>query len=235
MASRHCGWCGCLAHLEAATAPKLVTGEWGGFAVEAAYRCPNCHRLNIAWQSVDRNVQGDFRGTLDESDGWDWPAYSTTWLPRREDSRHFPDVPEHIALAATEATLCLSVGAYRAVGSLARAVIEATAKDKGITSGKLDKKIDALCDGHGLHQVLREQAHEVRYFGNDMAHGDFAEPVTDAEAEEIIDLMAKVLEGVYQAPAQLARRKEAREASKAAEKAGDQTTPGPRFRRPPTV
>lgn len=106
------------------------------------------------------------------------------------------------------------MGAFRAVGSLARAVVEATAKDKGITTGRLADKIDALAQAGHVREHTKEQAHEVRHFGNDMAHGDFTDPVTQEEAEEVIELMAEVLDEVYQSPARLAARKQARLAKK---------------------
>lgn len=63
--------------------------------------------------------------------------------------------------------------------------------------------------------MVAEQAHELRHFGNDMAHGDFTQPTTKEEAEEIVGLMAEVLREVYQAPAKLERLKAQREAKKA--------------------
>lgn len=54
---------------------------------------------------------------------------------------------------------------------LARAVIEATAKAKEITTGTLYKKIEKMHEQGLLSELVRDQAHEVRYLGNDMAHG----------------------------------------------------------------
>jgi len=65
-----------------------------------------------------------------------------------------------------------------------------------------------------LSELVRDQAHEVRFLGNDMAHGDFVEPVSTEEADEILELMAEVLHAVFEMPAQLLRRKEARIAKK---------------------
>ncbi|MBU5868948.1 DUF4145 domain-containing protein, partial [Vibrio cholerae O1] len=55
---------------------------------------------------------------------------------------------------------------------LARAVIEATAKDKGITNGNLYAKIDQLHISGLIREHIKEAAHEVRLGGNDVAHGD---------------------------------------------------------------
>ena len=71
-------------------------------------------------------------------------------------------MPKHIGAAASEAHECQSIGAHRAAVMLARAVIEATAKDKGITKGTLFDKIEKMHE-HGLvSELVRDQAHEVR-------------------------------------------------------------------------
>lgn len=201
--------------MEGASALHIVDGSWGeGSTRQAAYKCPNCLRLSIAteWdRDPDPRGTGVYGGVAAANEeGWDEPR----WLPRHMDVREFEDVPEHIASAASEATLCLSVGAYRAVGSLARAVIEATAKDKGAKGGSLEKRIDALREADHIRKHTQEQAHEIRHFGNDMAHGDFVEPTTKVEAEEVVELMAEVLDEVYQSPARLEKRKAARLAKK---------------------
>ena len=61
-----------------------------------------------------------------------WPTSSL--------GKTFPDVPTHIASAADEAHRCASIGAFRGAIALARAVVEATAKDKGVKSGNLMPK-----------------------------------------------------------------------------------------------
>lgn len=87
---------------------------------------------------------------------------------------------------------------------LARAVIEATAKDKDITTGNLKDKIDALAAAQLIRPHITEIAHGVRLFGNDMAHGDFVEPVSTQESDLVIELMGEILNEVYQSPAKLA-------------------------------
>ena len=95
---------------------------------------------------------------------------------------------------------------------LARAVLEATRKDKGAAGKDLYKRIDALHSAGLINELVKDEAHEVRLMGNDMAHGDFGTPVTESEAEEILALMGEVLEEVYQRPARLAERRAARQA-----------------------
>lgn len=175
---------------------------------QAAFTCDQCRRMSIAEAVDSESVYG---GEVEEYLGED-PYQTVRWYPEHGTAAEFADVPEHIAQAASEATYCLSLGAYRAVGSLARAVIEATAKAKDITTGNLWAKIDAMYDARLIREHIKEAAHEVRHFGNDMAHGDFVDSVTEEEAAEAVELMAEVLNEVFQSPARVARVRAARQA-----------------------
>lgn len=214
MASTTCGYCGRLAHMEAASGLHIIVDPFSYTGTkQAVFKCPNCLRLNIATERVPSVVGGSEVhpiATAAEESQWNFP----TWSPAYKEVRQFEDVPQHIAQAASEATLCFSVFAYRAVGSLARAVIEATAKDKKAEGKDLAKRIDALRDGDHIRRHTQEQAHEIRHFGNDMAHGDFVDPVTKEDAAEVIELMVEVLDEVYQSPARLERVRAARLAKK---------------------
>jgi len=137
-------------------------------------------------------------------------------LADRVVGKEFPDVPDRIAEAADEAHRCLSIKAYRAAVLLARSVIEATAKEKGITTGSLLSKIDEMFDRRLIREHVKDGAHEVRHLGNEMAHGDFVEPVREDEAELILVLMGEVLVEVFQSVARVQRARELR-AAKAAQ------------------
>ncbi|WP_231156973.1 DUF4145 domain-containing protein [Streptomyces sp. CNZ748] len=112
---------------------------------------------------------------------------------------------------AIEAHQCLSIEANRAAVALARAVVEATAKDRGITTGTLEKKIDKLFEQQLIREYVKDAAHEVRFGGNEVAHGDLvAEPMDNATATEVLGLMDEILDEVFQSPARVRRRKEQR-------------------------
>lgn len=136
------------------------------------------------------------------------------WWPRRVVRRTFEDVPERIASAASEAYVCLGAGAYRAAGAMARAVIEATAKERKIVKGQIYDKIESMYEKQMIREHVRDGAHEVRHFGNSMAHGDFVDDVLEDEAEATLELMAEVLNEVYQSPRRVEKRKQARIAKK---------------------
>jgi len=104
----------------------------------------------------------------------------------------------------------MAVKAYRGAVLLARSVIESSAKDKGMTTGTLVTKIDAMHEARLIREDIRDGAHEVRFLANDAAHGDFAEPVPQTHVELILTLIDEVLEAVYQSPARVARRRAAR-------------------------
>ncbi|MFD0327105.1 DUF4145 domain-containing protein [Streptacidiphilus monticola] len=135
----------------------------------------------------------------------EWTPSAVRWPP-------FEDVPEAIAAAASEAHACLSINAHRGAVALARAVVEAIAKDKGITRGNLQKKIDDLAAQGFIRGATKETAHEIRYGGNEVAHSDpTAEALSADDAQEILDLMDEILQEVYQGPAKTARLKERRQ------------------------
>ena len=208
MTARTCWECGAYSEMklvEASVTSRAVRANGqSGYLLHAAYICNQCKAL-----SIGRNATEYESRALSVMQG-NPPA----WFPPMPLQEDFPDVPQHIAEAATEATLCRSLGAYRAVGSLARAVVEATAKDKGVKGKDLKERIDNM-RGQGLIRAgTAEAAHEVRYFGNDMAHGDFVDPVDEDDADEVLALMKEVLQEVYQGPARVARQRAKREAKK---------------------
>ena len=132
--------------------------------------------------------------------------------PERVWGRDFPDVPGPIATTANEAHLCLAAGSARGAAALARAVVESVAKNKGILKADLKTKIEALHQAGHISEAMREAAHEIRFVGNEAAHGDLvAEPLSLANADEIVSLMDSILERVYQEPARVARIRRKRE------------------------
>lgn len=146
--------------------------------------------------------------TLDETP-WVWPEA----VPDAIQYKAFPDVPQAIAIAASEAHQALGANAPHASVAMARAVIEATAKDKGVTVNGIYNKIEQLAADRHITPSVKEAAHEIRSAGNEAAHGDLVEtPMSIAEAAEIVELMDTILERVYQEPAKVARVRASREA-----------------------
>jgi hypothetical protein len=140
----------------------------------------------------------------------------TQFWPTSVKGRSFPDVPVPLADAASQAHLCLSAGSPMGAVVVARAVVEAVAKDHGITNGDLKKKIDRLhADGY-ITSTMRAAATEIRFAGNEAAHGDVAAVVTEErpgieDAAEIVGLMDSILERLYQEPTRIAKIRTKRE------------------------
>ncbi|MFJ6452657.1 DUF4145 domain-containing protein [Streptomyces hydrogenans] len=160
----------------------------------AAFRCPNeeCRQLSIG-EGTQPSDATSFSASRD-----------LIWTPVEVDRPPFPDVPEQIAAVATEAHACLSFQAHRAAVALARAVVEATAKTKGVTSGTLMQKIDELHKKGHIRDFTKAAAHAVREGGNEIAHGDLiADEMPPEDAKSIVNLMDGILREVFQDPAQM--------------------------------
>ncbi|OIH95241.1 hypothetical protein BIU90_02920 [Curtobacterium sp. MCBA15_001] len=138
-------------------------------------------------------------------------AEEISWLPLSAESPEVLDVPPAIARAAKEAYSSRSVGNQMAAVLMARTVVEATAKAKGIEGKTLAAKINGMREADLIRPDIAELAHEVRFAGNEMAHGDIDVPIDETDAEEILALMAEVLSEVFQGPARVARVKAKRQ------------------------
>jgi Domain of unknown function (DUF4145) len=135
------------------------------------------------------------------------------YWPSSYRGKDYPDVPDHIGDAANEAHLALSAGAPHAAVAMARAVVEATAKQQGVVAGKLIAKIDALAEAGKISEHMKAAAYEIRFAGNEAAHGDLVENAIDlTDARDILDLMDAILLRVYQEPALVERVRERRKA-----------------------
>jgi hypothetical protein len=188
----------------------------GDFDRYATFRCGGCGALSVGF--FERDDEG-FGGT------------TVRWMPLPgTKGESFTDVPHPVADAAKEAVLCMEAGGTRGAVLLARAVIEATAKDKGVTTGSLSQKIDQLHDLGYIRTYLHDGAHEVRYTGNDMAHGDFPATISRKDADVLLQLMREVLMEVYQDPARRERLvRLARDAREARTMTDDPWTDEPPF------
>lgn len=187
-----------------------MTPQWGrvfdsGTKARMACTCDQCARLVIG-EGIGTKL-----GTYPETSDLTYVkealdrATVVQWLPLAAETPEVPDVPAAIERAAKEAYSSAAVGNFMAAILMARTVIEACAKDRGITTGNLKSKIDAMQSADLIRPAIAEQAHEVRFAGNDMAHGDIDVTPDEIDAEEILALMGSVLTEVFQDPARLQR------------------------------
>lgn len=178
------------------------------------HACVNCGGASTVTANID--MTSIYHGDSDEIiRAFETNHFFETWEPKKATWPSFDDVPAHIAQAASEAFACHSIGANHASVMIARAVVEAAAKDQGATAGSLVKKIEALHEDGKILKVMADAAHEIRYAGNDAAHGDFtAEPVDEADAEELLDFMSEFLRNIYATSARVGRWQKRREGKK---------------------
>ena len=201
VAVHNCWFCKALTQHDALTQP--LPRRDGTYM--AGMRCVNCGALSVIEIGASTFPTAQWRLEAEED---------LTWLPPSAVFKDYPDVPDPIRQAAGEAHACLSIGAYRAAAIMARAVVEAVANHQKIEAHNLKDKIDTLFEQGLITPRVRRQAHEVRYIGNEMAHGEFVEPVDSAAAEEAVEIMGKILGTVFQDEAQLDRLEAARKARK---------------------
>ena len=189
-----CPHCGCHANFSHRWSNRQSDDSWDFRPGTGCYTCDHCDLpLAVVYS-------GALDGTIKE------------YWPKRAWGKKFPDVPGPLASAANEAHVCLSAGSPRGSVALARSVLEAVAKQKGIIKGTLKSKIDAPHAAGHISEAMSEAAHEIRFAGNEAAHGDLvAEQLKIEDADVIVALMDAVLERVYQEPAQVARIREKRE------------------------
>lgn len=202
MPSTTCAYCGRLTHMTHRFSNSYRIQN-GTVYLQGAFSCDNCSRLSVAARKQGSDTSIESVGSESQ----------LAWQPRAAVSPEFPDVPKHIARAAKEAHESHSISALMAAILMARTVVEATAKEKGITKGTLVAKIDDMQKADLIRKPTAEAAHEIRHFGNDMAHGDIADLPSAEDAAEVLELMDEVLNEVFQGPARTQRIKDKRAAA----------------------
>ncbi|MDN4481624.1 DUF4145 domain-containing protein [Demequina muriae] len=212
MAANTCGWCNHRTHM-AFVKGTYYSARDGQFDFHnAAYQCINCERYSVAyWQHLYYEPdpsEGRFVG----DGGGPVPPDCAVWNPPAGARKEFPDVPDHLGAVASEAHLCRATGALRGSVILARSVIEGVAKHLGCDEWGIQAKITWLREQQHIRPKTFEAANALRLAGNDIAHADPGESVTAEECDELLVLMAVVLDEALESDVRLARVKEAREA-----------------------
>lgn len=183
------------------------------FTVTAAFSCDACRHLVSATAETRTPEYSDY---FDKPERL-WTRLSAElpnadWEPKRVVGKMILDIPPHIASPADEAYKCHSIGADRAAILLARSVIEASAKESGVTKGSLAAKIDKLAEEGHVRKLIASAAHEIRHVGNEMAHGDFATAdITSIDAQDTLDFMEDFLRELFEIPTRVAKRRAKRE------------------------
>jgi hypothetical protein len=118
-------------------------------------------------------------------------------LPKPTDLR----VPDDMRGDLDEAKQCFGVGAWRASSVMARRAMQSAAIEKGASKNKkLQDQIEELAGRGQITRDLAECAHAVRFVGNDGAHPG-GEPVTQDDADAVLQLAEQLLHLLYVTPA----------------------------------
>ncbi|UAJ78329.1 DUF4145 domain-containing protein [Leifsonia sp. ZF2019] len=204
-----CAFCGNQTHFTARTARigKSISGQASGryaYRAEVAATCDACQRFNTAYGATasrprSLTVGEILAGSQAVTEGEAMTIESWSPPPLRPVDTEF--LPESVGGYLREASDAYSVGAHRAVLLLVRSIIEATAKDKGITTGSLVQKINNLNDEGHIRRGTKDMAHALRILGNDMAHGDIDQVPNQEDANDALTIARFVLDDVYVADA----------------------------------
>ena len=107
-----------------------------------------------------------------------------------------PDVPRLISAAFDEAQNCLKTKAYTATAIMARKTLEGICADMKVQDRSLVKSLKNLKDKDLIDERLLEWANELRLSGNEAAH-DVQVTISEADAKDILDLTAAILDYLY--------------------------------------
>ena len=188
----------------------VIKHEEGGrrSLIAGLFRCSQCRAPSIGVSTAQGRLDEHMRDS----------ALSPEWLPLSAAGKEFPEVPQAIANTADEAHRCNSIQAFRGAIALARAALEATAKDQGYATGNLQKKIADMTAKGLLRRNVGEAADELRLAGNHVLHADDAstevEPASEEDAANALWLLDEVLQEVYQSSARLAAIKQRAEGAR---------------------
>lgn len=118
-------------------------------------------------------------------------------------------VPSEIQDSYIQGSLCLNVNSAIGAVTCFRRSLQQICKKQGATTKTLNDQIDEI-----LPDYLRDQAHEIRSWGNLGAHpDDFIKDVKANDAQEIKDLLDGIFDAIYIGPYKVNERKQKRQPS----------------------
>ncbi|MFI1522814.1 DUF4145 domain-containing protein [Kitasatospora cineracea] len=178
----------------------------------AVFQCAGCRGVSLAQGLYRLSGPIEKRFFAKDLSNQEFDAHG--WYPTEPLIKTYPEsVPEQIAETAAEAHGCLSVGHHRAAIIMARTVIEASAKAVGVDDRGIKVKIKKLYEQGLIYKYVMDAAEEIRESGNEVAHGDLVDQSADQdEAAAVLNLMDRVLDGLFIAPAEPAALRARRDA-----------------------
>lgn len=114
------------------------------------------------------------------------------------------DIPEPIKGQLEEASLAFSVGAIQACIAMCQIALESVWRANGVSD------LTGLVTKGLISTGLKQQADEVRLWGNIVKHEVMPDSVTKEEVEQLLGYLASVLDVIYVQPKQFERLKQKR-------------------------
>lgn len=204
MVHHPCGWCG------SGTWLRLRVATWAGKVsfglpgrderevVAALYQCGGCaHASLFVYQAWD------------DYGGWGYALLHT--FPQAV-AREMGELPPEVEADRIEAWNSVYAGLYRAALLVARSALQrATRVLDGNFRGSLFDELDNLVTTGVITKQLRDNAHEVRLSGNDVAHPEELGSVSESDARDSLVFLDDFLETTFAIPARQKKRRADRE------------------------
>lgn len=110
------------------------------------------------------------------------------------------ELPDELRLDHVEAWSCFLAGQFRAATLVARGVLQKAVRLLTKVRGNLKKELDALVAEGTITQQLRLGADEVRLTGNEAAHAEELQVVSESEAADSLAFLDDFLQSVVVLP-----------------------------------
>lgn len=188
-----CPWCGRISNFYVGAETALSVATASGITYPdrkvTALQCQGCERGTVVV-------------TTDNGQGlmW-WPVPGAGILD--------PQVHEGVASAYDEGMRSLAVGANRAAAVMFRSALHLFVKDKGNAKAQSERHLKSalkhMKDDGDLHRSLWDWADHLNQLGNEGAHPEDYDDVTEVEATGLGKFVRHLIRHEYEMPAQLLR------------------------------
>ncbi len=176
---------------------ESADGDVQGWTDYCAVQCLGCNTVSFCLETRC-SEDADYN---DDGEMFLVPKY-TLYPPRLQGRKpleydgHIPD-PIHTVYLEAYTAIVIDLPVLAGIGL--RAVLEMICKERGITSGRLIQKIDALEAQRIISPADKDILHNLRFLGNQAAHD--AKPHTLQELLAALDVIEHLLKGIYVVPA----------------------------------
>jgi hypothetical protein len=121
-------------------------------------------------------------------------------------------VNEAVASAYDEGMRCIGIGAYRSAAVMFRSALFLFVKDKGSEKAKSERHLkvalEQMKNDNILHPSLWDWADHLTQLGNEGAHPEDYDEITEKEAQGLAKFLQNLIRIEYEMPAQLLRDRE---------------------------